>query len=70
MLHHIFRTLSNGKSYEAPIPEDVHRVLDIGCVSVWILPSKNAETDLFLKGTGLWAIEFGKQGNISRRLGN
>jgi hypothetical protein len=34
MLHHIFKLLSNGKIYEAPIPDSVQRVLDVGCVSV------------------------------------
>lgn len=36
MLHHIFKLISNGKIYEAPIPDNVQRVLDVGCVSVYL----------------------------------
>ncbi|KAH8776148.1 hypothetical protein BGZ57DRAFT_822965 [Hyaloscypha finlandica] len=38
MLHHIFKLVSHGKLCEAPLPEGIQRVLDIGCgTGIWAI---------------------------------
>ncbi|KAE9367019.1 S-adenosyl-L-methionine-dependent methyltransferase [Stipitochalara longipes BDJ] len=58
MFHHILKLVSNGKLYEAPLPKDVQRVLDIGCgTGLWAIDFADEHPSAEVLGVDLMPIQ-------------
>lgn len=56
--HHAFRLTLDGKLYRAPIPDDVQRVLDVGCgTGIWSVEFADEHPSACVIGTDLSPIQ-------------
>ncbi|CAO2658560.1 Nn.00g062830.m01.CDS01 [Neocucurbitaria sp. VM-36] len=56
--HHAFRLTLDGRLYRAPIPEDVQRVLDVGCgTGIWAIEFADEHPSAHVLGTDLSPIQ-------------
>lgn len=56
--HHAFRLTLDGQLYRAPIPKDVHRVLDLGCgTGIWAIEFSDEFPSAQVLGTDLSPIQ-------------
>ncbi|KAK2807265.1 hypothetical protein FQN50_005553 [Emmonsiellopsis sp. PD_5] len=56
--HHIYRTLLGGKTYTAPVPEDVQRVLDLGTgTGIWAIDFADEHPSAEVIGNDLSPIQ-------------